>query len=561
MVISVMNKIIFTIVMITLTLGSLSGENLKTLGSKKGTVSIINGIKDVETAYIQPSSKGINLNTKAYDLYSKGYDLYSTGKYLEAINYFSASKKAGYDPEENNRFILICIDSLGYDSLSKGKFEDSISYYKLYLANKIADNVLENLLYSYIQLSQVGTDDKSLAMALHGYKAVDKYQIRNDNVKALAITLANIYKKNMPLSTISDGLALVLYALEDHEAPYLHQTAGVLYELQMDTKNALKHYDVIINNYKNTDFFPFSNDRYRDLQTNKALVEITYEILLNNYIKGDNDRIELLLEIPQEHHSQKVDSLYIEFNNKNSDYTIEEDSLGNRFARVIVNSNIEEYNTVTVKGIVKKEAVRSQGKEFKSIKISDYNNKSSSYIDATSSNEFFPIEDSVAKRDIDKIKKDVKSNRLVDILDYTFNYVIDDMNYNLNTRNKALGFKRVYGNNYDGNCEDYAVYLTTLLRGLGIPSEVYKGETIGKQVGHAWSVIFTPDGEAITMDATWSETCGLTPVYKYYDSGLNITVKKGYNSEIMYGNENIQAVFKGQGKIKLGNTTKNIVSI
>ena len=94
------------------------------------------------------------------------------------------------------------------------------------------------------------------------------------------------------------------------------------------------------------------------------------------------------------------------------------------------------------------------------------------------------------------------------LTDYVHNYLTYTEN-----REKASSFailKRGYG-----NCEDYAILLTAMLRSIGIPARIANGAAEGQQSNlfdsHAWVEAYL-DGHWMSFDPAWGLTSGYIPL-------------------------------------------------
>ena len=136
---------------------------------------------------------------------------------------------------------------------------------------------------------------------------------------------------------------------------------------------------------------------------------------------------------------------------------------------------------------------------------------------------------------LDKI--DAVTEYVMDLIDYSFDYTLDDEGYPISGFTRALEYKV-------GICYDYAILEEALLTLVGIDAYCvvgyamdydYEYDIVYSRGGHAWNMV-NVDGEWYVLDATWCDDNNDYPNYKespYYmkkdDTG--VTWQEYYNSD------------------------------
>ncbi len=150
----------------------------------------------------------------------------------------------------------------------------------------------------------------------------------------------------------------------------------------------------------------------------------------------------------------------------------------------------------------------------------------------------------------------------VDTVKNIFDYVVENLRYNINDINKNKGALRAIQSG-NGVCEEFADLFVTLCRVKGIPARVVEGFDIpftdnDKEIysGHAWCEVYFPQYGWVTYDPTNSLNRELKKKMKEikitpYDM-LSELIK--YKSYVILNANTVSIIYEGKGNI----TSRNL---
>jgi transglutaminase-like putative cysteine protease len=475
-------------------------------------------------------------NDRGRVLYLLGLSYYYNQNYEAALKPFHYALDAGYEPQKVREGLTETLFKLGYRCSGKFDYKEAIGYYKAALQYQDDTPSKSNVVYCYLQLAKGSKSPVNTVLLLYAYDFIQAAGLRDDSLEIVANNLCR-YVLQPPSPELFDRtIACLRDSLAQKDDPYLHQTLGVIYLYQNNDPPARAEFKKVIDDYKNSEFYPVCLDRYNDTGTAVYHYRAEYPVFISGNIASLPSLVaKILLQAPQSYEYQTTKSLKLILNDRKIPYEVVTDNFGTK----CLSCKIEDgfgigKNLLVIEGDVEVASKRISPEALQNMTLSSYNTGDPRYKLLTARTEAADTLDSRVQKIVKDIKLQLKNPSIKDLVWAVYNYVINTMEYRV-TRGvrEKVSLKRALASSQWAVCEDYAILTVTLLRALGIPAAYFAGDTYNEPVGHAWAVFYTPDYRPLPLDATWGDTSNMPELYFLRNSNLNVVKSFSYDSNLM----------------------------
>ena len=350
----------------------------------------------------------------------------------------------------------------------------------------------------------------------------------------------------------------------------MRQTLGLIYLYQNNPNLARAEFKKVVDYYPNSPFYASCLERYNNMGNATYRYQAVYPIKVSaNTTGAASVAAKIMLQFPQSYRYQSLKNLQVSLNKQAIRYQTVTDQFGTQFLHLDVSKRfIPGMNRLVIDAEVDVTDTRISKDSIASIRIADYRQNEVRYNLWTQSTEAVDLKNPQIQKMAAEIRQSVQSDRLVDLVQGVYQYVIKAMSYQDTLRtDQKVGVKRALQHMQSAVCEDYAIITVALLRALKVPAGYFSGDYYGSQIGHAWAVFFTPDYQPIPLDTTWGDTSKISDLLFMANSNSLITTSFSCDSTLMPDNTNIHfecssnpgiQIQMGRAELKLIKQSNNV---
>jgi transglutaminase-like putative cysteine protease len=499
-------------------------------------------IEDIQAAefpaeFLKSGSK--NRDNQYIHDYNMAVDDYNTAQYSKALPIL---KELIVHYQDNRKSLYLWAVCMGEELSKKSDYSGAIAYYKAALNIQKETFVQHNTVYCYLQLAEQLKKPDRIAMLLYGYQFIAKSRLQDDSLETLAVNLGNELFAPPLAEYFPAAILCIQAALVQNDNPYLHQTLGLIYLYQNNSDLAKAEFKRVVDDYPNSPFYASCLERFNNIGNADYQYQAVYPIKVSANTRGAATvTAKIMLQIPQSYRYQAVKNLQVSLNHQAIQYQIVTDQFGTRFLQLNISKRFSPgMNRLVVEAEVEVADKRIQRESIVSIRVGEYRQNEIKYQLWTHSTETINLKNPQIQKMAAEIRRSVQSDRLVDLVQGVYQYVMRVMSYQDTLRtDQKVGVKRALENMQSAVCEDYAIITVALLRSLKIPAGYFSGDYYGSQIGHAWAVFFTPDYQPIPLDTTWGDTSKIPDLLFLANSNSLVTTSFSCESTLMPDNINI----------------------